>query len=220
MWAVNCPPIVFRKKEKTLERELLQFEEYSAKLEAHDENHFKRIDLCCNRQVLIIWNILFFMTAVHYIVWLQIRFEGWTEEESAPLLEFLFEHVSQTRFVTRIHWVDHMVALWDNKSTIQLFARTAEAATDHWTMHCTSCSEWSLLARILPFESWIRLYDRRLLRTPASPRTLSWTVSGTKSCTENRRGSTNRFSILVSFDLFLLPACEDDRFCVFVPTHL
>ncbi len=44
-------------------------------------------------------------------------FEGWTREESKPLLEFLYGHVSQERFTTRFAWQPGSIAMWDNRST-------------------------------------------------------------------------------------------------------
>lgn len=44
-------------------------------------------------------------------------FEGWTKEESKPLLGYLYEHVSQERFTTRFSWKPGSIAMWDNRST-------------------------------------------------------------------------------------------------------
>jgi taurine dioxygenase len=44
-------------------------------------------------------------------------FEGWTREESKPLLDFLYGHVGQDRFSTRFSWDQGSVAMWDNRST-------------------------------------------------------------------------------------------------------
>ena len=46
-----------------------------------------------------------------------IRFAGWTREESAPLLEFLFTHAVKDEFVTRFQWDEGSVAIWDNRAT-------------------------------------------------------------------------------------------------------
>ncbi len=43
------------------------------------------------------------------------RFEGMTEEESQPLLRFLFAHQSQSEFTCRFRWEPGSLALWDNR---------------------------------------------------------------------------------------------------------
>jgi taurine dioxygenase len=44
-----------------------------------------------------------------------MRFAGWTEEESAPLLDFLFEHQVKPEFTCRFSWAPKSIALWDNR---------------------------------------------------------------------------------------------------------
>ncbi len=46
-----------------------------------------------------------------------IRFEGMTEEESAPLLGFLNRHSQRPEFQIRFRWRKGSLALWDNRST-------------------------------------------------------------------------------------------------------
>jgi taurine dioxygenase len=46
-----------------------------------------------------------------------LRFEGWTEEESRPLLDYLYRHAVRPEFTCRFHWRQGSVALWDNRST-------------------------------------------------------------------------------------------------------
>ena len=41
--------------------------------------------------------------------------EGMTPEESRPLLEFLYDHVSRPEFVYRHHWSPGDVVMWDNR---------------------------------------------------------------------------------------------------------
>lgn len=43
------------------------------------------------------------------------RFEGMTEEESRPLLEFLFAQAVRPEFTCRFHWEVGSLALWDNR---------------------------------------------------------------------------------------------------------
>jgi len=45
------------------------------------------------------------------------RIDGWTEEESRPLLDYLYEHASRPEFVFRFQWKPGSVAFWDNRAT-------------------------------------------------------------------------------------------------------
>jgi len=45
-----------------------------------------------------------------------VRFDGLTEAESAPLLEFLFRHQVQPEFTCRFRWTPGSLAFWDNRS--------------------------------------------------------------------------------------------------------
>ncbi len=47
-----------------------------------------------------------------------VRFDGMTEEESAPLLDYLFEHQVRPEFTCRFRWQTGSVAFWDNRSTL------------------------------------------------------------------------------------------------------
>lgn len=44
-----------------------------------------------------------------------VRFENMTEEESRPLLEFLFRHSAREDFQCRVRWQAGSVMLWDNR---------------------------------------------------------------------------------------------------------
>jgi taurine dioxygenase len=44
-----------------------------------------------------------------------VRFEGMTEEESQPLLQFLFRHQVRPEFTCRFRWGVGSLALWDNR---------------------------------------------------------------------------------------------------------
>ena len=44
-----------------------------------------------------------------------VRFAGWTEEESAPLLKFLFDFQTKPEFTCRFSWQPGSIALWDNR---------------------------------------------------------------------------------------------------------
>lgn len=46
-----------------------------------------------------------------------VRFDGMTEEESSPLLEFLFDHQIRPEFTCRFRWRVGSVAFWDNRAS-------------------------------------------------------------------------------------------------------
>ena len=46
-----------------------------------------------------------------------VRFDGWTEEESRPLLEYLYNFAVQPRFIYSFKWGVGSLALWDNRTT-------------------------------------------------------------------------------------------------------
>lgn len=45
------------------------------------------------------------------------HFEGWTESESRPLLNYLYAHAAQPQFHTRFQWRKGSIAFWDNRAT-------------------------------------------------------------------------------------------------------
>ncbi len=45
------------------------------------------------------------------------HFEGWTEGESRPLLDYLFEHQIRPEFTCRFRWEPGSLAFWDNRCT-------------------------------------------------------------------------------------------------------
>ncbi len=47
-----------------------------------------------------------------------LRFDGWTEAESAPLLEQLFAHMTGEAFTCRFRWTRGTLAVWDNRCTL------------------------------------------------------------------------------------------------------
>lgn len=53
-----------------------------------------------------------FVNAAH-----SVRFDGMTEEESGPLLDFLFRHQVRPEFTCRFRWQPGSLAFWDNRST-------------------------------------------------------------------------------------------------------
>ena len=49
-----------------------------------------------------------------------LRFDGMTQEESEPLLQFLYEHAARPEFTCRFRWSEGALALWDNRCTQHL----------------------------------------------------------------------------------------------------
>jgi taurine dioxygenase len=47
-----------------------------------------------------------------------VRFKDMSEEESAPLLGYLFQHMVRPEFTCRFSWNEGALALWDNRSTL------------------------------------------------------------------------------------------------------
>jgi taurine dioxygenase len=45
------------------------------------------------------------------------QFKGFTEQESAPLLEYLFQHQVRPEFTCRFRWEPGSLAFWDNRCT-------------------------------------------------------------------------------------------------------
>jgi taurine dioxygenase len=46
-----------------------------------------------------------------------LRFEGWTQPESQPLLGYLYQHISRPEFCYRLQWQPGTLAFWDNRAT-------------------------------------------------------------------------------------------------------
>ncbi len=49
-----------------------------------------------------------------------LRFDGWTQEESKPLLNFLAAHATHHQHTHRFQWQPGSVAFWDNRATWHL----------------------------------------------------------------------------------------------------
>lgn len=47
-----------------------------------------------------------------------LRFEGWTDEESKPLLNYLYQHAVRPEFTCRFKWQNGSIAFWDNRATM------------------------------------------------------------------------------------------------------
>jgi alpha-ketoglutarate-dependent taurine dioxygenase len=46
-----------------------------------------------------------------------LGFDGWTDDESRPLLDYLCQDATRPEFTCRFHWREGSLALWDNRST-------------------------------------------------------------------------------------------------------
>jgi len=46
-----------------------------------------------------------------------LRFEGWSDEDSRPLLEHLYRHAARPEFTCRFRWREGSIAFWDNRAT-------------------------------------------------------------------------------------------------------
>ena len=46
-----------------------------------------------------------------------LRFEGWTEQESRPLLEYLYSVATREAHICRFDWAPGSIAFWDNRAT-------------------------------------------------------------------------------------------------------
>lgn len=46
-----------------------------------------------------------------------VNFEGWTKQESQPLLDYLYQQAQQNEFTCRFKWRKGSMAIWDNRAT-------------------------------------------------------------------------------------------------------
>jgi taurine dioxygenase len=46
-----------------------------------------------------------------------VKFEGWSREESQPLLDYLYAHITRPEFCYRFQWRQGSIAIWDNRAT-------------------------------------------------------------------------------------------------------
>ena len=49
-----------------------------------------------------------------------LGFEGWSDNKSAPLLQYLYSHSTRSEFTCRFKWKPGSIAFWDNRSTWHL----------------------------------------------------------------------------------------------------
>ena len=45
-----------------------------------------------------------------------LGFDGWSDEESKPLLNYLYSHATKPEFTCRFKWEEGSIAFWDNRS--------------------------------------------------------------------------------------------------------
>ena len=62
-----------------------------------------------------------------------LRFDGWTAEESRPLLDYLYRHAQRPEFTCRFRWREGSIAFWDNLCTWHLALNDYPGA--HRLMH-------------------------------------------------------------------------------------
>jgi len=49
-----------------------------------------------------------------------LRFDGWTDDESRPLLDYLYRHAVRPELTCRFRWQPGSMAFWDNRATWHL----------------------------------------------------------------------------------------------------
>ncbi len=49
-----------------------------------------------------------------------VRFDGWTRDESLPLLNLLYDHATREHFTCRLRWEPNTLTIWDNRCTQHL----------------------------------------------------------------------------------------------------
>ncbi len=69
------------------------------------------------------------------------RFVDMTEEESEPLLEYLFQHITQPAFIYRHRWQVNDLVFWDNRCTIHHAIRDYGEDTPRHMHRTTICGD-------------------------------------------------------------------------------
>ena len=62
-----------------------------------------------------------------------LRFDGWSEADSKPLLEHLYRHATRPEFTCRFRWAPGSIAFWDNRATWHYAANDYHG--EHRLMH-------------------------------------------------------------------------------------
>ena len=69
-----------------------------------------------------------------------LKFDGMTEEESQPILKFLYEHSVDPRFVYRHKWQANDIVFWDNRSLMHNAVQDYDLEKHRRHMHRTTVS--------------------------------------------------------------------------------
>ncbi len=69
-----------------------------------------------------------------------LYFEGMTEAESRPILEFIYKHTINPRFIYRHQWRPHDLVFWDNRSLMHYAVQDYDHAKDRRHMQRTTIS--------------------------------------------------------------------------------
>jgi taurine dioxygenase len=68
------------------------------------------------------------------------RFDGMTDEESIPLIDFFMQHSTRPEFTCRVHWTNGTLTIWDNRCT-QHFAINDYPAETRIMHRITICGD-------------------------------------------------------------------------------
>ena len=91
----------------------------SAKSEHYEDGRLANPDLATQDALhpVVITHPITGRKALYVNTRFTIRFDGWTVEESKPLLDFLYAHGARQEFTCRFQWEPGSIALWDNRAT-------------------------------------------------------------------------------------------------------
>ena len=95
------------------------FGEQAVRASEPDEDRFHSFDQATQTNVhpVVIVHPLSGRKALYVNPQFTLCFEGWTEEESGPLLAYLYAHAVRPEFVIHYQWHKDAIAFWDNRAT-------------------------------------------------------------------------------------------------------